>query len=660
MSLTALRPEGARPTPGASGGLESLLAMTRLRCQAAVAFSALRAADGTFSINASPDPIGRSADRLPPWNLHVLGELAREAWVDILSDRAVVMLRTRGPVEPSTMRRADVVLTAVPLRHGASELRPFGLLGVARLPGQGSAKEADAILSQLGQRLSAYLSSRHRVLDLDILATTVDAAAGQLVSAEQRPSQAPGRGGLAQLAIRGGAYLVAREGIGMLLRLIGVVITVRLIGPSSYGLYAGAAAFVTVVATLAQMGVEVYLIRSPGELDRSAYDQAFTFLVCTSTLATAVSFALTFAVAPWLRPVGVVLPLRILLLSVPINVLWAPAQAHIERRFQYRKMGMLELGGDVALYATAIPLALTHFGAWSLVAGNFAWQTWLLVGSLVASGLRPRWHWSTNAMRSLVRHGMGYSASGWIFKLNGVINALVVGSFVGPAGVGFVSFAQNLVFTIGFAARGAYRLGLAAMSKVGNHERDKLRYAIEEGTSLQLIALAVPFAAFAVVARWLVPVLFGAEWTAALPVYCFLSVAALANAPSLIQITLMFSRGENLRVALAALIGAVVLAATSTVLVAEFGTVGFGVATVLAVIDTVYTDRVVRGLTSFGYGRFIGLFAATAPVCLFPLVPLPYALLVVLPMLGLVVVPPLRRETMRLTHVLTSAIGGTP
>ena len=70
-------------------------------------------------------------------------------------------------------------------------------------------------------------------------------------------------------AIRGASFLFGREGIGAVVRLIGIIITVREIGPSDYGLYTAAAAFVTVVVTICQMGAEIYLIRVKDEPSRA-------------------------------------------------------------------------------------------------------------------------------------------------------------------------------------------------------------------------------------------------------------------------------------------------------------------------------------------------------------------------------------------------------
>ncbi len=631
--------------PAGLGGVRNLLRLARDRCRADVAFSALRAGDGSLSIAAYPEAAAATA------GLGALRDLAEQLFAD---------LKRSGGSPVRHLCDGHGVVEAVALGSDAPG-GPFGLLVVAGPLSGEHAGARTAVLSDLGRRLAAYLRARQVVLCGE--AASVPGPEGAGPRAPQTPTVAgppEARGRLARLAVRGGAYLVGREAIGMAVRLAGVVVTVRIIGPSAYGIYAAAAAFVLVVAILAQMGSEVYLIRHPGEVEQARYDQAFTFLVCTSLLATGLAEAATFAAGGLLRPVGVLLPLRVLLLSIPVNVLWAPAQAKIERRFAYRQMGLLELGGDVVLYATAVPLAVAHFGEWSLVIATFALQSWLLVGAMVLAPLRPRWRWSWPEARAMARHGFGYSSAVWINRLTGVINALVVGTFVGAAGVGFVSFAQNLVTTIGFGARGAYRLGLVALSKVPDSDRARLRYAIEEGSTLQLIALAVPFAAFAVVARWIIPLLFGAQWKAAIPVYCFLALATMLNAPSLIQTTFMLSRGDNMRVAFTAIISTTILAATAVVLVRAFGTVGFGVALVLSMADTLYSDRVVRRTTPFDYRSFAMAAIALCPAVFFPLLPLPQAALLLAPTALLVVVPTMRHEALRISKVVRSSLTGAP
>jgi len=172
-------------------------------------------------------------------------------------------------------------------------------------------------------------------------------------------------GSLRHLTVRGGAYLTAREGIGAVIRLVGVTIVVRLVGPRAFGIYGGAAAFVALAAMVAQGGAEVFLIRQASEPSDETYEVAFTYLLVSSFTVVGVAFGLSFAAGTFVHSEQALDVFRVLVFSIPVNVMWAPAQARIERRFDYRKMGFIELCGDVVLYSVSAPLALAHFGAWS-------------------------------------------------------------------------------------------------------------------------------------------------------------------------------------------------------------------------------------------------------------------------------------------------------
>lgn len=463
---------------------------------------------------------------------------------------------------------------------------------------------------------------------------------------------------LRDLAVRGGAYLAGREAVGMGVRLAGLVVVVREIGPSAYGLYAAAAAFVAFAAGMAQLGAEIYLIRLPGTLAARRYHEAFTFLLCTSAVVTAGGVGLTYLVGPWLRPIGVLLPLRILLLSVPLNILWAPAQAAIERKFAYRRMGYLELGGDIALYGTAVPLAVLGAGPWSLVAGYFAWQGWLFVGSIVLSGMRPRLAWSRQTAREMLVHGWTYSLSTWLAAAGRSAIALIVGTFAGAAGVGFVSFAQRLVTTLNFTRRGVHRVGIVAISRAGRPERERLSRALEEGSLLLMLVAAAPFAAFGLVAHWAVPAVFGAAWKPALPVYVLLALAAVLGVPTYVQRTLLFAYGRNLQVAVACAVDLVVLSVASVLLVPRIGLVGVGVASLLTLVSTLYTHRSTARYAGVRYRKLSLPVLGLAPLVLVPIMAFPWSLLALLPAAVLAATPAARRELRQIVVTVRSVLPG--
>jgi PST family polysaccharide transporter len=460
---------------------------------------------------------------------------------------------------------------------------------------------------------------------------------------------------LRRLTLRGGAYLTAREGIGGVIRLAGVTIVVRLLGPGAYGIYSGAAIFVVLGVMLAQGGTEVFLIRQKEEPSPQLYNVAFTYLLVSSLTVSLAGFALSFAAASFVHSHEGLEVFRVMVFSIPVNVLWAPAQARIERDFDYRKMGLIEISGDIMLYVVAVPFALAHFGAWALVAGLYAWQTWLFLLSLVLSGLRPRLTWSKSITRALFRHGTTYAASNWVDGIGALTIPIVVGVYDGATGIGYVSFALRLVDTVGFAARGAYRLGLVSMARVD--EPDRLRRGLEEGSILQLLALGVPIAAVCANARWIIPTVFGHSWTPAIDVFAILSLVAFLRAPSLIQTTLLYSRGRNMPAVVASVVRQGMIAATVVVFVQHFGATGYGYASACSLLSVIYVQRVVRrDIVDFSYRRLWPFVVALAPVILLPLAPMPWALLMLAPLFLTFTLPGPRESLVHTYELLKLAL----
>lgn len=443
-------------------------------------------------------------------------------------------------------------------------------------------------------------------------------------------------------AIRSAAYLTGREVLGVGVRLLGLVLVMRKIGPSDFGIYSAAAAYVAFPATLAQMGAEVFLIRQPGPIPRRRYDETFTVLLVVSLVVVAVGMGISLLAAPLLRPHGVVAPMRVLLMSVPVTVLWAPMQARIERRFAFRQIGLLELGGDLVLYGTAVPLAITGAGPWSLVGGFFAWQVFRLIGSMALSGLWPRLAWSNRTARELFVHGRTFSVATWASGVRSSVLTMIVAAYAGAVGVGLVSFAQRLVLTLNFADRGIHRVGLAAISRASESKSRRLSAALEEGTLLLLLISAVPFAMFGLVAHWVVPDVFGRAWLPALPVYVLLALWATLRVPATVQRTLLYAHGKNGTPAITSMLELAIVTVVALVAVRELGIVGYGIAMVVALVAVANTHLAAHRLVALRYRRLVLPLTALVPPVFIPLVPLEWGFFLLLPPGALFAVPAIR------------------
>jgi O-antigen/teichoic acid export membrane protein len=444
--------------------------------------------------------------------------------------------------------------------------------------------------------------------------------------------------------LRGGAYLAGRELAGMVVRLGGVLALTRLLGPEEFGLYAGPAALATFLGLVAQWGTEVFLIRREHEPSTRLYDEVFTFLLATTAAVTLGALAITWLVEWTAGPNPFLDPFRVLLLAVPLNALWAPAQARIERAFRFRAMAALELGGDVLLYGVSVALVLSGAGLWGPVAGYLAWQLFLLAGSYRFARFVPRPHVSGPRMRELFGFGLSYSAADWLQRGKEVVNPLVVGPLLGAAAVGHVALALRLAETLSFATRATWRISVAALGRIQS-DAERLRRALEEGMTLQLLASGTVFAVFALVAHRAIPAAFGEQWSGALEVFPFLAAAYVLTAAFSLHTSLLYVMRRNERVAAVNAARLTLLVALCAALAPLAGVQGFGIALLASQLGCFLLDREVRRLFDYRFRRAVPWLLAFLPPVFVPLVGLPVGLLLWLPA-ALVAVAPLPRTTL--------------
>jgi O-antigen/teichoic acid export membrane protein len=430
---------------------------------------------------------------------------------------------------------------------------------------------------------------------------------------------------LRERVLRGGTYLILRQGLGLAISLVGVLLLTRLIGPTNYGLYAGSLGILLFLSSVARMGVDVYLIRQEGVLDDVVYHQAFGFLLVSGFGLGGLGFLASPLVVHWVGDPRFLAPLRVLLLALPLTVLSSPAVARLERALDYQKVAGLELVGQLLYYALALPLAWRGFGVWAPIAGFSLSQAWGVGASYGLARYLPRLFWSPNLLREMLGYGLGYSVSSWAFKLRTLVNPLIVGPYLGAEGVGYVALASRFVETLGFVNTASYRISVAALAKV-QQDLTRMRRAVEEGMVLQVMALGPLLAGFALLAPWLVPRLFGDQWSPVLIVFPFIALRFLVGAMFTLHTSVLYVFRRNWAMIICNSVHTGLLAGAALLLVPRLGLVGYGWAEVATFVDLLlihfYSARILR----FSYTQARRWVLAFVPPLFFPLVHSPWGL----------------------------------
>jgi PST family polysaccharide transporter len=421
--------------------------------------------------------------------------------------------------------------------------------------------------------------------------------------------------------------LAVREALGVGIRFGGALLLARQLGPSAYGAYATTLAWTALLTSVVQLSVEIQLIRVSAEPTRRDYDRAFTLVLMTSGLGTAAALAVVGA--GWLMNGGALWgPVALMLLSVPVNAVWAPAQAILERRIGFRGLAALELAGDVVLYVVGLTLILLGFGLWGAALGVVAWQLVLLVGSYRLAAYRPRVDWDRRTARELIMTGLRLSPALWLQLAQEFLSLLTVRLVLGPAAAGQAALAIRLIAAVNVIVRAAHRLSLTVLARA-QLTRAKLYEAAAEGQTLQLFASGVLLVGVTLCGPLFVSLTFGTAWQPTADVLAVVALSALVLAGSTVPRNLLVVQRQELAASLVMIPALVVFVVGSVALQSAFGLAGWGIALIL--YAATLTGLLLRYAPDLRPGPTVVWILCIAPPLFFTRLEWPLRLVVLVP-----------------------------
>ncbi len=205
---------------------------------------------------------------------------------------------------------------------------------------------------------------------------------------------------------------------------------------------------------------------------------------------------------------------------------------------------------------------------------------------------RPRLAWDGKLVRDMLGYGLSYSSSVWVWQLRTLINPVIVGRFAGVTAVGNVALAIRMTEVLSFAKGATWRVAMAALARLGE-SRERLRKSIEEGMRLQALAVGFPLAVFAILSPFVLPAIFGHRWDPALRVFPFIAIDYLCNSMFNLHASVLYLLRRNMQVTWFHAAHVAVFFTSCLILVPKFGIVGYGIASLIAVLPYALLHRAV-------------------------------------------------------------------
>lgn len=340
-------------------------------------------------------------------------------------------------------------------------------------------------------------------------------------------------------------WLGASEIVVRLTRLLTAIVLARMLDPLAFGLAALVLTVNELIRVFSRNGIGAMIVQChTEELDEvcnTAYRLNWLFCSLLFVLQSLIAYPVAdFYDAPSLVPMLQLLALSYLFM--PFAMVHA---ALVQRQQRLKSVAMID-GGQVAVdnLITAV-FALSGMGAWAIVLPKFLTMPIWLIGYRCALSWQPSGPLVVLRLwRQVLAFGRYYLSIEVLKTARLNVDNLLIGRFLGMEALGIYYFARNAGLGFSLTLIKAVNSALYPNLCEVRTRVSGLRARFARNLT-QIACLVVPLLLLqAGLAFWYVPLVFGTQWTHAVPVIAILCLSAIPRAFGESASALMLAAGR--------------------------------------------------------------------------------------------------------------------
>ena len=334
--------------------------------------------------------------------------------------------------------------------------------------------------------------------------------------------------GLRTRTVRGGAFTVTSQAIKFAIGLASTMILARILAIRDYGLLGMVAAFIGLIGLFKDLGLSQATIQRK-EITHEQISALFWVNVALGVGAFLAVAALSPAVA-WFyhqpRLIGIMTALGT---GYLLGGLTVQHQALLQRQMRFSRLAVIDVGSVIFSVAVAISLALLGARYWALVAQVVAYAAANAAGVWIGCGWRPSLHVRGAGVRSMLSFGGYLTGSNVINYVARNADNVLIGRVWGAYSLGLYSKAYGLLLLP--LSQINNPIGAVVIPGLSRLREDHARYRTYYIGALTMVAfVTMPLALFTIIfAHELIPIILGARWIGAVPIFRLLGIAALVQ-----------------------------------------------------------------------------------------------------------------------------------
>ncbi len=221
------------------------------------------------------------------------------------------------------------------------------------------------------------------------------------------------------------------------------IVLARLLTPTDFGVVATAMIAISFSQIFCEAGLSQALVQTSEPLEKAA-NVVFWLNLVFGVLVYQILFFTAPLAADFFHSPASLSVIRVLGLQIVINTLTSVQQALLVRDMGFRQLFWVKLATVFVPGLFSIPLALSGFGVWALVAGALAGSILNLILLWARSSWRPRWEFDRLMASKLFRFGFWVIVEGLAFWVLVWGDNLIVARYLGSRDLGVYSLAWTI------------------------------------------------------------------------------------------------------------------------------------------------------------------------------------------------------------------------